>query len=339
MLQYLVILLDDTSVAYCHADNPLHERNLMPLDTLRKAIHWGMCENLMIQYVYPDYELPAEYAEVIESIDHLKIGRDVKIYNAVDTLFSSCRDEAVTRLKSDAAHVETPFCASPSENIVLRLTVSDFIAQANKIADLLPIVTRLNICLTDIETFTDEQIEAYKGALRTLNASLLTIYATQKQPQVNILTDRLQLTKMRNCEAGVGNITVAPNGKFYLCPAFYYDECMGVNDRMNHAKKTSCFSVGSLEEGLNIPNPQLLKLDHAPLCRNCDAYHCNRCIWLNQRLTWDNNTPSRQQCILAHLERNAARELQQQLIALSARFEEEIKEINYLDPFEVRKEW
>ncbi len=303
----------------------MHERNLMPLDTLRKAIHWGMCENLMIQYVYPDYELPAEYAEVIESIDHLKIGRDVQIYNSVSQ---------ITQINA--------------ENIVLRISIADFIASAGRIADLLPQVTRLNICLTDIKTFADEQIEAYKAALRTLNAALLNIWETSqclvstsgqnKQPQVNILTDRLQVTKMRNCEAGVGNITVAPNGKFYLCPAFYYDECMGVSDRMNHAKKISCFSVGSLDEGLNIPNPQLLKLDHAPLCRNCDAYHCNRCIWLNQRLTWDNNTPSRQQCILAHLERNAAREMQQQLIALGARFEEEIKEINYLDPFEVRKD-
>lgn len=60
-MQYLVILLDDTSVAYCHADNPLKERRLMPLDTLRKAILFGMKQNLMIQYIYPDYDLPEEY--------------------------------------------------------------------------------------------------------------------------------------------------------------------------------------------------------------------------------------------------------------------------------------
>ena len=48
-LQYLVILLDDTSVAYCHANNPLTERNLIPLETLRKAILFGMKQNLMIQ--------------------------------------------------------------------------------------------------------------------------------------------------------------------------------------------------------------------------------------------------------------------------------------------------
>ena len=73
MLQYLVIILDDTSVAYCHADNPLKERNLMPLETLKKGILFGMKQNLMIQYVFPDYELPKEYAEVIESIDNVKI--------------------------------------------------------------------------------------------------------------------------------------------------------------------------------------------------------------------------------------------------------------------------
>ncbi len=313
MLQYLVILLDDTSVAYCHADNPLTERNLMPLDTLRKAIRFGMCENLMIQYVYPDYELPAEYAEVIESIDHVKIGREVQIYNSVPQKIEG-------------------------ENVVLRLTVAEFLARQLDIALLLPQATRLNICLTDVETFTDAQIDDYKRALATLNAALLNLYKQERQPQLNIISDRLQLTEMHNCGAGVGNITVAPNGKFYLCPAFYYDEKMGVNDRMNHSKPTSNYAVGDLEHGLDIPNRQLLKLDHAPLCRNCDAYHCNRCIWLNQRLTWDNNTPSRQQCIVAHLERNASRDLQQELIKLGATFENEIKEIDYLDPFEVRKE-
>ena len=314
MLQYLVILLDDTSVAYCHAENPLKERNLIPLATLKKAILFGMKENLMIQYVYPDYELPVEYHEVIESIDHVKIGHDVVVYNEMP--------------KSIA-----------TENAVLRLSIADFIAKQYDIAALLPQVTRLNICLTDIESFQDEQTEDYKKALATLNAVLLNLYKSGKQPQLNILTDRLQLKEMHNCGAGDSNITIAPNGKFYLCPAFYYDEKMGVSNRMNHHKPSSERSVGDLEAGLQIPNPQLLKLDYAPLCRICDAYHCNRCIWLNQKLTWDNNTPSHQQCVLAHLERNAARDLQQQLMAADLIAGEEIKQIDYLDPFDVREQF
>ncbi len=313
MLQYLVILLDDTSVAYCHAENPLKERNLIPLDILKKAILFGMKENLMIQYVYPDYELPEEYNDVIESIDHVKIGRDVAIYNEIP--------KAIT-----------------VDNAVLRISIADFIAKQYDIAALVSQVKRLNLCLTDIDAFKDEQIDNYKNSLATLNAILFKQYKAGKQPQVNILTDRLQLNKMHNCGAGDSNITIAPNGKFYLCPAFYYDEKMNITNRLNHHKPSSERSVGDLENGIAIPNPQLLKLDHAPLCRICDAYHCNRCIWLNQKLTWDNNTPSHQQCVLAHLERNATKELQQKLKEEGFVIETEIKELTYLDPFDVREQ-
>lgn len=313
-MQYLVILLDDTSVAYCHADNPLKERRLMPLDTLRKAIRFGMKQNLMIQYIYPDYDLPEEYNTLIESIDHVKIGRDVRVYNGVPVSVAG-------------------------KNVVLRLTIGEFIAGQYDIAALLPQVERLNICLTDIAAFRDEQAEDYKKALETLNAVLANLYKKENPTQVNMLTDRLVLTEMHNCEAGTGNITVAPNGKFYLCPAFYYDEQMGISNRMNHSTKDASRSEGDLDGGLQIPNKQLLELDHAPLCRKCDAYHCHRCIWLNDRLTMDANTPSHQQCVLAHLERNASRDLQQRLIADGFRFEHDIPAITYLDPFDVREEW
>lgn len=318
-LQYLVILLDDTSVAYCHADNPLTERRLMLLETLRKAIRFGMKQNLMIQYVYPDYELPEEYNALIESIDHVKIGRDVRVYNSVPA-------------------------AVAGKNAVLRLTIGEFIARQRNIAALLPQVERLNICLTDIEDFRDEQTEAYKKALETLTKVAANLYASaamsgKEVPSLNMLTDRLSLTEMHNCEAGIGNITVAPNGKFYLCPAFYYDEQMGVSNRMNHTTQDASRSVGDVDSGLDIPNKQLLQLDHAPLCRKCDAYHCHRCIWLNDRLTMDTNTPSHQQCVLAHLERNASRELQQMLAAQGLHTGDEIPEIDYLDPFDVREEW
>lgn len=313
-MQYLVILLDDTSEAYCHADNPLKERRLMPLDTLRKAILFGMKQNLMIQYIYPDYDLPEEYNALIESIDHVKIGRDVRVYNGVPASVAG-------------------------KNVVLRLTIGEFIAGQYDIAALLPQVERLNICLTDIAAFRDEQAEDYKKALETLNAVLVNLYKKENPTQVNMLTDRLVLKEMHNCEAGIGNITVAPNGKFYLCPAFYYDEQMGISNRMNHSTKDASRSVGDLDSGLQIPNKQLLELDHAPLCRKCDAYHCHRCIWLNDRLTMDANTPSRQQCVLAHLERNAGRELQQMLAAQGLHTGNEIPEIDYLDPFDVREEW
>ena len=335
MLQYLVILLDNTSVAYCHADNPLKKHNLIPLETLKKGILFGMTQNLMIQYVFPDcgtrdYELPKEYAEVIESIDN------VKIYPL------GCKP--VTGIANDGeTDVEVANVVPEkveAKNLVLRLTFSEMLKQKDEIAKLFASGARINLCITDVEQFSDEQMEAYKQVLNEWNAALLDLYKQGLSPQFNLLTDRMMLDKMHNCEAGVSNLTLAPNGKFYLCPAFYYDEQTKVDNQLNHHQPTSDNSVGDLEKGLDIPNPQLLRLDHAPLCRNCDAYQCRRCLWLNRKLTWDLNTPSRQQCVMAHLERNASRDLLNDIRKVGEFMPQiEIKEINYLDPFEVRKEF
>jgi CXXX repeat peptide maturase len=144
---------------------------------------------------------------------------------------------------------------------------------------------------------------------------------------------------MNNCGAGVENITIAPNGKFYLCPAFYYDECSGVYNMMNNKNHRSDTAVGNLNTGLNVLNANLLKLENAPLCRNCDAYHCHRCVWSNMHSTMDINTPSHQQCVMTHIERNASRELLQKFQSIGLFQDREIKQINYLDPFDVREEF
>ena len=330
MLQYLVILLDDTSVAYCHADNPLKERNLIPIETLKRGILFGMKQNLMIQYVFPDYALPEKYASVIESIDN------VKIYPVGHKLLTGIVDDGETNVEVTALVPEKV----EAKNLVLRLTFSEMLKQKDAIAKLFTYGSRINLCVTDVEQFQDEQIETYNQVLNEWCAVLLDLYKLGKTPQFNLLTDRMQLEKMHNCEAGVSNITLAPNGKFYLCSAFYYDERTKVFNQLNHYNPSSDNSVGDLEKGLDIPNPQLLQLDHAPLCRNCDAYQCRRCIWLNRKLTWDNNTPSRQQCVMAHIERNASRGLLNDIRKVGEFMPNiDIKEINYLDPFEVRKEF
>ena len=84
MLQYLVILLDDTSTSYCHYGVNKKERKLISLDDLRRGIRFGMVENLMIQFVYPDYTLPQEYLDVIDTIDHSNIKPMAALDNDTD---------------------------------------------------------------------------------------------------------------------------------------------------------------------------------------------------------------------------------------------------------------
>ena len=322
MLQYLIILLDRTSTSFCNSPLPQPlprgggEKILMPLETLKQGIRFGMMENLMIQYVYPDYELPQEYAEVLESIDHSKIKPASRLIplrgegNDADVWVT----ESIKDIKADVP-------------VVWRTNKQSLFDSEANIIKALENVPRLNIVLTDIETFTEKDFASYKSLLEKLSKAIEQMYVEGKVPQLNLLTDRMMLQKMNNCGAGDTTITLAPNGKFYVCPAFYYED-----------EKDS---IGDLEHGLNIKNKQLYKLEYAPICRHCDAYQCKRCIWLNRKTTLEVNTPSHEQCVLAHLERNTSRELLLNIRKHGAFLpgQEEIREIDYLDPFDKRDEW
>ena len=135
-----------------------------------------------------------------------------------------------------------------AKNLVLRLPFSEVLKQKDEIAKLFAFGTRISLCITDVEQFTDEQIETYKQVLNEWNAALLELYKQGQSPQFNLLTDRMMLDKMHNCEAGVNNITLAPNGKFYICPAFYYYEQTKVFNQMNHYQPSSDNSVGDLKK-------------------------------------------------------------------------------------------
>ena len=326
MLQYLIILLDDTSTSFCHYTNKSHEHRLIPLDVLRAGILWGMKENLTIQFVYPDYDIPQEYKDVIETIDHSKIVPT----NAGDADVIVINDwREVSNMTFDATKV-----------YVLRICKKDLFEQRNIVKDIFSMIARLNVVITDIETITESDFDIYKECSEEWSLELARLYACGSFPQFNLLTDRMMLDKMNNCGAGVTNITLAPNGKFYICPAFYHDgECSGKEISLGEVCDKG-YSVGNLAEGLDIKNPQLYKLDYAPLCRICDAYQCKRCVWLNRKMTYEVNMPSHEQCVLTHIERNASRELLQAVRQHNAYLsEKEINEINYLDPFDVKKEW
>jgi CXXX repeat peptide maturase len=316
MIQYLVIQLDDTATSFCHYDNPKTEPRLIPLATLKAAILYAMTENLNIQFVFPSYQLPKEYDKMIASVDHVKIKP------------ATCAEEAEVVVFNDIEVLKAALTDFSKDTIyALRTDKQTLFNKVDSMLSVLYKVERLNIVITDIESFTEENFKTYASTLQTLANEVEKVYVAGKAVQLNLLTDRMMLNKMNNCGAGETSITLAPDGKYYVCPAFYLSD--------------NGYAIGDLEHGLNIKNPQLYKLDHAPLCRNCEAYQCKRCIWLNRKTTLEVNTPGHEQCVVAHLERNASRKLLQ-AIRKHGEFlpeMENIKEITYLDPFDVRKEW
>lgn len=318
MLQYLIILLDDASTSYCHYNPSQSQHHLIGLANLKAGIRFAMKENLMIQYVYPDCDLPQEYKETIETIDHSKIipSNSPMVEEADVVVFNNWEDTIGFSLDESATYV-------------LRINKKDLFAQKDVIKTFIGKVARLNIVITDVETFTENDFSRYKSVLDSFGEETEKLYKAGLSPQLNVVTDRIALTQMNNCNAGSNNITLAPDGRFYICPAFYYSE---------ENKETFC--VGDLQSGLAIKAARLYKLAYAPLCRICDAYQCKRCVWINRKMTYDITTPSHEQCVLAHLERNTSRSVLESVRKDKEFYpEQDIKEINYLDPFDVRIDW
>lgn len=313
MLKYLIIPLTDDAVSFCHYERGNGSDRLIDIETLRNAVFWAMTENLNVQFVFPDREVPSEYKAVIDTIDHVSI------------VGSGCADKAL----ADEADIVVfdgwsgldAFKFQSGKSYVMRTSKSDLFDKEDAIRSLLPKVDRLVIVITDIEKFGQQDFERYEALLNALISAVREEYGKGHSLHFNLLTDRIILDRMNNCNAGDESITLAPDGKFYICPAFYLDGSK---------------AVGDLETGLDIKNRQLYRLDHAPICRKCDAWQCRRCVWLNRKTTLEVNTPSHEQCVVAHIERNASRRLLEEIRILGEFFPaKEIKEIDYLDPFDI----
>ncbi|MCM1531306.1 MAG: CXXX repeat peptide maturase [Bacteroides sp.] len=317
MLKYLVVQLDDVATSFCHYTVSKTERKPIALEDLRKGILFAMKENLNVQFIYPDYSLPKTYENVIESIDHVKI-------------ISSCCDDVALK---DVANIVVfngwgdivAYNWDAKKAYVLRTSKTELFEKHEILNSILTKVGRLNVVLTDVETLKDKDFDIYRRVLSTLSSNIEKLYVNKQTPQLNLLTDRMMLKEMNNCNAGNETITLAPNGCLYACPAFYYEQEE---------------SIGTPTGGLDIKNPQLYKLSFAPICRHCDAYQCKRCVWMNKKTTLEVNTPSHEQCVMAHLERNESRRLLQNIRKIGEFMPDiSIPKIDYMDPFEKRKDW
>lgn len=312
MLKYLIIPLAKNAVSFCYYDRVAGDAPLIELDTLKKAILWAMKENLNVQFLYPDDPIPDEYAAAIDSIDHSSI------------VGSTCEDKQLAEsadvviFDSWASINYDPF--KREKSYVIRTSKEDFFDNVRLLKSILPNVDRLVVLITNPHKFSSEDFGRYESTLDSLIPAIVEEYKNGHYVHFNLLTDRIFLENMNNCNAGDESITLAPDGQFYACPAFYVD---------------GGEPVGNLNDSVAIKNPQLYRLDHAPICRLCDAYQCRRCVWLNQKTTLEINTPSHEQCVVSHIERNASKKLLDTLrsngIFLS---QNSIKSINYLDPFE-----
>lgn len=268
-----------------------------------------MKENLSIQFVYPSTRVPEELQPVINSIDHINIvpetNEDKELIEDADIIISHDvnRDNKID-----------------GKIYIVRMPLSALILSVDNIKKLIAKSVKVNVVVTDVANFSKASISLYKSFLQNISDYIVSETIRGNSPQLNIVTDRFMLSKMNNCNAGCESVAVSGEGKLYPCPAFLDD---------------SLFVCGDIQNGPVSPNLRLLNISNSPICKTCDAFHCKRCVWLNLLLTHEVNTPGWQQCVIAHLEREAARQTLNAIRLHKPDFLDqiEIPMIDYIDPF------
>lgn len=317
-LQSVVIITGGDAPAFCSYDAD-GKIETMSADVFEKSIDFCRSNNLSATIVYSN-RFMADHGHLTDHFPHVKIvsfdmmtrydvsgESDFIVINDMDTFAAGCLDEKV------------------KSNIILRINLAEAKHLPMIVYQYHKLFRRLNVIFKDIPQATEEGLNRFRINIQPLKDIMVELFMSGSLFEFNMVTDRLVLSGVNSCEAGITHITIAPDGHFYICPAFYYH---------NEGE-----AVGTLTTGTNIVNSQLLSFEYSPLCKICDCYQCKRCIYLNKQLTRELNTPSHQQCVLSHHERNLTGMILQKL--QNKEMFTEIKEISplfYLDPLEVYRD-
>jgi radical SAM peptide maturase (CXXX-repeat target family)/CXXX repeat peptide maturase len=299
---YLQFLMSDDVTPHCLYRNWNNTKNVMSEGTFKKGLEFAL-KNKFKPVLIGENPYPSRFNQE-------------EFINIIGSNSSNIPDNTIIVYDNDCSNV-----LSQSDNCILLVNKNNISNISNMVTELFTSSNRVNLILEDIGKWSRDEINRYKTELGKLAEFLINALKDKKTFKLNVLTDRLEIESMCNCDSGNSTYTLAPNGKIYICPAFYFD------NPENY--------IGTLESGIEIKNKHLLELGKAPICLECDAYHCKRCKFLNRKMTTEYNTPPKNQCMISHIERNKTREMQLKLRNEGLEeFIEIIKEINYLDPLE-----
>lgn len=301
--RHLLVLTSDTAAPHCSYRNWNNGTTEMDREMIKKSLDFASKHNLK----------PVLLGDI----------KDISLLSGTDPV--TFRDSTSgTNENPNQIYIYDNNGSNPKESLGIAniLINPENLTKLPEIAkELLQVNYRINVILENIETWDNNTIETYENILDALINLISESYKNGSPYEVNVLTDILYAEGMTNCDAGQSSYSVAPNGKIYICPAFYF------NNPDDH--------IGSLDDGISIPNKQLLDLENAPICGACDAYHCQRCKFLNKKMTKEINTPSQRQCHLSHIERKKSLKLQNILNThYGETFERTLQEIDYMDPLE-----
>jgi uncharacterized protein len=313
----LNILLSSASPRICGYSTANAKNETIAINVLQEKLKLCNENNYFINIIYPATPLDDRYSEVLTGIDAQKT-----IPYTYQSEQYKLEDSVVFTINL-GQEIHPDFSCM---NVILLADLHDISTLGDYVEQLLKNnITRVNLVFDLSKISIDFDFDVYKAQLNKIAGVLFEYFKAGKIRYINVLTDIFILEKMNNCSAGVTHVTLGPDGKLYICPAFYY---------AGQPMESTGFS----------PIPRLARLldfKSAPICGRCDALQCRRCVYDNLIKTDEYSIPGEVQCIISHIEREVSRELQNRLIKEINfnSFKNILMEKDYIDPFTDAKLW
>lgn len=312
MYKQLYFLISDDAVTYCNYDKQNKNRKMtekMLIDGLKYARH---------NFYQPVFVHTKNSKELLYKTHNIELKQELEAADIIHVrplahnmdLYNKSRDIIVLTIE-DAKTIDIMM-----ENCILVLENNEIVQLEETIKNLLQRTKRINLKIKYKNGF---DLKKYRIILHNIAQELFKYFMKDDTREVNVLTDRIFLKEMDNCFAGEKNFCMAPNGKIYICPRFYYE-----------GKKEINFD----SEGKIIGEEKLAVFNKAFVCQKCDCFQCSRCVYDNKERTGEYNVPGKLQCQIAHIEREETRLLLEKLKKHGRCMNKKIDTLQYEEPFD-----
>jgi len=281
-LRYLHLITRNDAPTHCSYSNLSNDSQRMPKDILQKGLNF--CHDQEV--------VPVFLGGIPTDVDMKK-----KIYFEIDSINASFKNPRTgISVINDNKEIKEENIVTPVVSYII--TTESIQGLGERVNRLLQKARRLNLFISDIEKWTENNLHMYEQELTVICNGIVNMYSKGKYGcQVNVLTDRLYASDKcdNDCGSGVSSISLAPNGKFYVCPAFYF----------NAPDKP----IGDLATGVKLTDRQKYTREKAAMCVKCKSSVCNRCLYSNKQICGEYNVPADIQCKINYAETNMSKKL------------------------------
>lgn len=302
--KFLYFIMDDNCVEHCNYTS-FDKENLMPKSIIRKGLEFAE-RNFFTPVI-----LNSKNDKNIINLKDYSYYERFEVYD-INSKFSNNNQNKFQVVTKDTITKDLL-----SDVCLLNLESKDLKNLYSYVKILFEKCEKINLNLKYDNKELDTDL--YGEQLSKITSLIYNCYKEDgKIKQFNKLTDDLFNNSMDNCNAGEKTYALAPNGKIYPCPKFYFED------------KDSY--IGDLENGIKKTDTKIFDLNKSPICSECDIYHCDRCVYLNKKFTSEYNTPSYIQCKISLTEKRQAHELYKKLQEIDENLEFEVINNNFDDP-------